>query len=36
MTGLDIMDTPSVSHAVDEDRIDYFRGEFLYPEIGDN
>jgi hypothetical protein len=34
--GLDIMDTPSVSHLLDEDLMDLFRGEFVIPEIGDN
>lgn len=33
---LEIMDTPSIAHALDEDGIDYFRGEFVFPEIGDN
>jgi hypothetical protein len=33
---LDIMDTPSVAHLLDEDQIDIFRGEFVIPEIGDN
>lgn len=33
---LDIMDTPSVAHLLDEDQIDIFRGEFVLPEIGDN
>ena len=34
--GLDIMDTPSVAHALDEDQIDRFVGTFVIPEIGDN
>ena len=34
--GLEIMDTPSVEHAVDEDQIDRFKGLFVIPEIGDN
>ena len=33
---LDIMDTPSIDHAVDEDLIDRFKGVFTIPEIGDN
>jgi hypothetical protein len=33
---LDIMDTPSIAHLLDEDQIDIFRGEFVIPEIGDN
>jgi len=35
-TGLDIMDTPSIDHALDEDLIDRFKGGFTIPEIGDN
>ena len=35
-TGLDIMDTPSIDHALDEDLIDRFKGVFTIPEIGDN
>ena len=35
-TGLDIMDTPSIDHALDEDLIDRFKGVFIVPEIGDN
>ena len=34
--GLDIMDTPSIDHALDEDLIDRFKGVFIVPEIGDN
>jgi hypothetical protein len=34
--GLDIMDTPSIDHALDEDLIDRFKGVFISPEIGDN
>ena len=34
--GLDIMDTPSVAHALDEDLQDRFKGAFVIPEIGDN
>ena len=34
--GLDIMDTPSIDHALDEDLIDRFKGVFKIPEIGDN
>ena len=34
--GLDIMDTPSVAHALDEDLQDRFAGVFVIPEIGDN
>jgi hypothetical protein len=34
--GLDIMDTPSVAHALDEDLQDRFVGVFVIPEIGDN
>jgi hypothetical protein len=34
--GLDIMDTPSVEHMLDEDQIDRFKGSFVIPEIGDN
>ena len=33
--GLDIMDTPSVAHALDEDLQDRFVGTFVIPEIGD-
>lgn len=33
---LDIMDTPSVTHMVDGDGIDIFRGELIFPEIGDS
>ena len=35
-SGLDIMDTPSIDHALDEDLIDRFKGVFTIPEIGDN
>jgi len=34
--GLDIMETPSVAHALDEDQIDRFVGTLVIPEIGDN
>lgn len=34
--GLDIMDTPSIDHELDEDLIDRFKGVFIIPEIGDN
>lgn len=34
--GLDIMDTPSIAHAIDEQQIDFFEGTFVIPEIGDN
>lgn len=34
--GLDIMDTPSVEHTLDEDQIDRFKCAFVIPEIGDN
>ena len=34
--GLEIMDTPSISHHVDEDGQDYFCAYFVFPEIGDN
>jgi hypothetical protein len=34
--GLDIMDTPGVAHALDEDLQDRFVGTFVIPEIGDN
>ena len=34
--GLEIMDTPSVAHALDEDQVDRFVGTFVIPEIGDN
>ena len=33
--GLDIMDTPSVAHALDEDLQDRFVGTFILPEQGD-
>jgi hypothetical protein len=33
---LDIMDTPSVAHALDEDLVDRFVGTFVIPELGDN
>jgi len=35
-SGLDIMDTPSIDHELDEDLIDRFKGVFVIPEIGDN
>jgi len=34
--GLDIMDTPSVAHALDEDLQDRFVGALVIPEIGDD
>jgi len=34
--GLDIMDTPSIDHALDEDLVDRFKAVFVIPEIGDN
>jgi hypothetical protein len=34
--GLDIMDTPSVAHALDEDLQDRFVGTIVINEIGDN
>jgi hypothetical protein len=34
--GLDIMDTPSVAHALDEDLQDRFVGTVVIPELGDN
>lgn len=34
--GLDIMDTPSIDHELDEDLIDRFKGVFIIAEIGDN
>ena len=34
--GLDIMDTPSVAHALDEDLQDRFVGSLVIPELGDN
>jgi hypothetical protein len=34
--GLDIMDTPSIDHALDEDLIDRFKAVLIIPEIGDN
>jgi hypothetical protein len=36
LPALDIMDTPSIVHLLDQEQIDIFRGEFLIPEIGDN
>ncbi len=36
VSGVDIMDTPSVIHSVDEDGIDIFKAVFVVPEIGDN
>lgn len=33
---LDIMDTPSVMHQLDEDQIDRFKATFVFPEIGDS
>ena len=33
--GLDIMDTPSIDHELDEDLIDRFKCTFTIPEIGD-
>lgn len=33
---VDIMDTPSATHMVDEDGMDYFKVEMSFPEIGDN
>lgn len=35
-SGVDIMETPSIVHLKDEDRMDYFAGHFVLPEIGDN
>ena len=35
VNGLDIMDTPSVNHELDEDLVDRFKGVFVIPEIGD-
>lgn len=34
-SGLDIMDTPSITHMVDQEQIDIFRADFIFPEIGD-
>ena len=34
--GLEIMDTPSTAHMLDEDQVDRFVGTFVIPEIGDN
>jgi len=34
--GLDIMDTPGVAHALDEDLEDRFVGVLVIPEVGDN
>jgi hypothetical protein len=34
--GLDIMDTPTIEHMVDEDQIDRFKATLVIPEIGDN
>ncbi len=34
--GLDIMETPSVAHALDEDLQDRFVGTFVIGELGDN
>ena len=34
--GLDIMDTPSIDHALDEDLVDRFKAVFVIPEIGDD
>lgn len=36
LPSLDIMDTPGIAHMLDEDQVDIFRGEFVFPEIGDN
>ncbi len=33
--GLDIMDTPSIDHELDEELIDRFKGTFTIPELGD-
>jgi hypothetical protein len=33
---VDIMDTPSANHMVDEDGMDYFKVDFVIPELGDN
>jgi hypothetical protein len=33
--GLDIMDTPSIAHELDEDLIDRFKGLLIISEIGD-
>lgn len=36
VNGLDIMDSPSVTHQMDEDMIDRFKGTLVFPEIGDS
>ena len=36
LPGLNIMDTPSDAHAVDEDLVDRFVGTMIIPEMGDN
>jgi hypothetical protein len=36
LPGLDIMDTPTTAHALDEDLVDRFVGIFVIPQIGDN
>lgn len=33
---VDIMDIPQAIHMVDEDGMDYFKVELVFPEIGDN
>lgn len=35
LPGLEIMDTPSIDHELDEDLIDRFKALFVIPEIGD-
>ena len=33
--GVDIMDTPSIDHVLDEDLVDRFKAVFILPELGD-
>lgn len=33
---VDIMDTPQAIHMLDEERMDYFKVEMVFPELGDN
>lgn len=33
---VDLMETPNAIHMVDEDQMDFFKVEMVFPEIGDN
>lgn len=34
VAGIDIMDTPSALHVIDEDKMDYLQTTFIFPELG--